>query len=481
MSRNILAIDIRNHSIAAVLLSTGLKSTSIVAGYEVAIPDGETGENPLESALAQLAEKVPAERGDIVVGLPADQTIYRPLIVPFKEDKKIRQILPFELEPNLPIDVDRLIIDYIHSDALSEGELMTASVDGQHIDDLKETLGTVGLPPQLILPGDFPLASALITYDEQLPSQAMLLSIGSRYATLTLFDSGKIALLRSMTADTATDQGMETLALKIRQTLIAHAEISPQGFTPGALYISGPACNDAGMVQRLETALEIRPEVVDLRKIVPSLNAGETLDTLGPTNFNEAIALAIVELDHLPCPRFHSTGSTLRNYWNAYRQHIRVPAILLIIVLLLGFGGVLFESHLLQNRVDDLDRQMEAIFKATFPQARRVGDAGDQMKSELKKVRTGNIDTGDNVPKARTIDVLMQISRAIPKEVEVLFTRLVFSSNVLTLSGETAAFNVVDDIKSRLEKTELFQTVTIASANMEKSGKKVRFKLKLTL
>ncbi len=481
MSRQILAIDIRCHSIAAVLLSTGLKSTSIVASYEAAIHDGETNENPLKSALAQLAERMPAERGDIVVGLPADQTIYRTLRVPFKEDKKIRQVLPFELEPNLPIEVDRLIIDYIYRDTTVNGELLTASIDRQHIDDLMEMLDTVGLQPQLILPGDFPLASALIANDEQLPDQAMLLSIGSHNATLTLFDSGKIGLVRSMTADTATDQGMETLALKIRQTLIAHAETSPQGFIPGALHISGPACSDAEMVQRLETALEMTPEMVDLRKMVPALDTGETLTAWNPSIFNEALALALVELEHLPCPRFHSTGSTLRNYWNAYRQHVRVPAILLIIVLVLGFSGVLFESHLLQTQVDDLDRQMEETFKATFPQARRVGDAGDQMKSELKKVRTGNIDTGGSVPKARTIDVLMQISRAIPKEVEVLFTRLVLGSDVLTLSGETAAFNVVDDIKNRLEKTELFQEVTIASANMEKSGKKVRFKLKLTL
>ena len=81
----------------------------------------------------------------------------------------------------------------------------------------------------------------------------------------------------------------------------------------------------------------------------------------------------------------------------------------------------------------------------------------------------------------RTIDILLEISRAIPKEADVLFTRLVLGSDGLTLSGETAAFNVVDDIKGRLEQSDLFKEVTIASANMEKSGSKVRFKLKLIL
>ena len=400
---------------------------------------------------------------------------------PVKEEKKIRQILPFELEPNLPVDVDQLIIDYIRYSDAPEGEIITASVDRQYVDDLMDLLGAVGLQPQLIVPGDFPLASVIVAGDERSPDQAVFLSVGDSKATLTLLDSGKMALVRSMAADGTTEQGMETLALKFRQTLIAYGETSPNGFTPGALFISGPAFRDPETVQRLETSLEMKPEIVDLCKSSSFLDAAPSLDAWEATVFNGALALALVESQHLPCPSFHRTGSTLRNYWISYKQYIRGPAILLAVVLLLGFGGVLFESHLLQNQVDDLDSRMEEIFKATFPQARRVGDAGDQMKSELKKARTGKIDSGGTTPKASTVDVLRQISNAIPKEIEVLFTRLVFGSDVLTLSGETAAFNVVDDIKNRLEKIELFQEVTIASANMEKSGKKVRFKLKLTL
>ena len=103
------------------------------------------------------------------------------------------------------------------------------------------------------------------------------------------------------------------------------------------------------------------------------------------------------------------------------------------------------------------------------------------MRSELKKHRTGSIDVAEDVPQVNTIDILMQLSRSIPKEIDVLFTRLVLGGDGLTLSGETTAFNVVDDIKNGLEQNGMFQAVTIASANMEKSGSKVRFILKLTL
>jgi len=51
----------------------------------------------------------------------------------------------------------------------------------------------------------------------------------------------------------------------------------------------------------------------------------------------------------------------------------------------------------------------------------------------------------------------------------------------MRVDGETAGFNIVDDIKNRLEQSDLFKQVTIASANMDRSGNKVRFSLKLEL
>jgi outer membrane translocation and assembly module TamA len=61
----------------------------------------------------------------------------------------------------------------------------------------------------------------------------------------------------------------------------------------------------------------------------------------------------------------------------------------------------------------------------------------------------------------------------------VIVNRFVVGDESVTISGETSGFNIVDDIKNRLEQSNYFHEVTIASANMDKSGKKVRFKLKI--
>ena len=102
------------------------------------------------------------------------------------------------------------------------------------------------------------------------------------------------------------------------------------------------------------------------------------------------------------------------------------------------------------------------------------------MKSKLKEVKKGG-GSEENAVQTRSIDILLLISQSVPENVDVLLSRMTITPDEVTVSGETTDFNTVDDIKSRLEKNEMFKQITIASANMDKSGKKVLFKLKIDL
>jgi len=81
----------------------------------------------------------------------------------------------------------------------------------------------------------------------------------------------------------------------------------------------------------------------------------------------------------------------------------------------------------------------------------------------------------------RIIDLLKAISTRIPDQTDVEMTRVVIGQDNILISGNTDTFNTVDDVKTRLEKDAAFQTVVISSANLEKSGKRVNFKLKVQL
>ena len=62
---------------------------------------------------------------------------------------------------------------------------------------------------------------------------------------------------------------------------------------------------------------------------------------------------------------------------------------------------------------------------------------------------------------------------------DVKVTTMVFDPDTVRVSGETDTFNTVDAIKSRLEPSEYYSGVTITSANLDRTGKRVQFEVKL--
>jgi hypothetical protein len=151
------------------------------------------------------------------------------------------------------------------------------------------------------------------------------------------------------------------------------------------------------------------------------------------------------------------------------------------LVLFLALGGILLENHSLRKRVNSLDAQIVDVFKSAFPETQPLNDAVSHMKSKMKEIQANAPGPIREGAQTRSVDILNEISRLIPKEIDIHFTRMVIGSDSVTISGKTSAFNVVDDAKGRLEQSEMFKEVEIASANMDKSGKTVSFKFTIDL
>jgi Tfp pilus assembly protein PilN len=77
------------------------------------------------------------------------------------------------------------------------------------------------------------------------------------------------------------------------------------------------------------------------------------------------------------------------------------------------------------------------------------------------------------------LDLMKDISARVPKTVDVLVTSMVVDPETVRISGETDTFNTVDSLKNGLEPSAYFSAVTIAAANLDRSGKRVKFELKL--
>jgi len=481
MSRQILAIDIRTRTLSAVLLTTGLKSLTIEDAIVVSLDQTPEQQDPLQFALGQLDNRLPITDSAAIVGLPGNQSFYRTLMMPFSDPKKIGQILAFELEPVLPLPVERMVFDFAVNQQNNKAQILATVTDQDYLNRVLDSFAQAGLHPQLIVPGGFALAAAL-AIQTHLPEQYLVMDMDTDHINLFALSQGHILMVRSMPFDMKADDTLKGLTSRIHQTLTGYNDTAPTAFSPTALYLTGAGLAGQNIIGQWAANLDMTVEFVDLYQLNPKIDTAPTLAQWQPAISDGALALALIQTEGIPCLAYHRTGSALHSLWDTYKPYLRSPIILMLILIFFFLVGTFWDIHALQQRVDIIEDEISTAATAAFPDIGPISARpADQMRSKLIEYKKSIADPAHTGNQMRIIDMLHQISTLIPKEDDVLLNRLVIGSNSITIAGETIDFNTVEDVKSRLQTSEYFKEVEITSSDRDKSGQKVRFRLKIDL
>jgi len=168
-------------------------------------------------------------------------------------------------------------------------------------------------------------------------------------------------------------------------------------------------------------------------------------------------------------------------FWAEYKTDLIQSAALVAVILVLAFSSLVADIYAADKKAAILTNQINSIFSEAFPGIKKITDPVQQMKTAIQEKKKEALLSGETVKNLRMIDILTDISRHVPKETDVDLTQMVIAQDGISIGGETSAFNVVDDMKNRLEKAGLFKKVTIVSAKTDKTGNRVLFKLNIEL
>jgi Tfp pilus assembly protein PilN len=312
----------------------------------------------------------------------------------------------------------------------------------------------------------------------------LVVEISDRTSTLIATASGQIQLIRSFPIPAAGPTRSKMLATQIKRTLAAFEEINQPDFKPHEILITGAGLIDENLTAELARVTELP---VNLSQLASRLDVSFEADVEAawkPAQMDNALALALVEIEDLDGLNFHTGQFAVQKFIAKNKSQVMKTGILAAAVLALFLFNVLVDSFTVQRRINRLDDQISAIYKATFPAAKKIRDPNQKyqdMKAKLRVAKKKSVFHQETGPHVRSIDIIYSISRRIPEEIVVDITRLVIGPQNVLISGNTAGFDSVDDIKGRLEQIDFFKKVTISSANMDRSGKEVRFMLKAEL
>ena len=483
MSRKVLGIDIRKDSVSAVLVKTSLRENRIDAHAHIPLPEAAEDDNNFKTALNMLCNEIDPSGCDCVVSISADHFSYRILQVPFKDSKKIRMVLPFELEPTVPYPIDNLIIDFIDLDSAGQSdhsEVIAVAVPRTRLDPYIESLAELKIDPEMITVGGLPSAMCLANQAEP-GEDRLVLEIGAASSSLFIVSGGRLQLIRSFPTPVVADNRAGMLGAFVQRTLAAYEELCQTEFQPLDIVITGAGLNGAGLDSEVAKVLNIP---VNRLNFADRLSIDMNSDNAKPWNpalMDNALALALMAIQGIKGLNFHKGQFAAKKIFVKHKKNWIKTGILAAAVLALLFFGAILENYTLNRKLDQIDRQITGVYKATFPEANRIVDAHREMQVKVQEARKSAGNQSSAGPHIRSIDILNSISKRIPESIKVDVTRMVISPETVLISGTTDDFPTVDDIKGKLEQVEFFKKVTISSTNLDRSGNEVRFVLKVEL
>ncbi len=482
MGRKVLGIDIRKEAVSAVLVKTNLRESRIDTHAHVPISNSAADENPFRTALETLCSEINPDGCDCVVSISADHFSYRILQIPFKDSKKIQMVLPFELEPTVPYPIDDLIIDFI--DLKSAGhndhtDVIAAAVPKSELAPYLGTLGAFKIDPEMVTLSGLPAALCLANQANAGKDQ-LFLKIDKALSTLFIVCNGGIKLIRSFATPVTDTARAELLGVFVHRTLSAFGELSQLEYQPPDMVVTGSGLNGASFDADVSRFLELPVKRLNFadRLSIPIDGDNKSWD---PVLMDDALALALMEIEGTKGLNFHKGRFAAKKIIVKYKKHLIKTGILAAAVLALLFFNIIGESYTLNRQIDRLDRQITGIFQKTFPKIKRIEDPFRQMQIEVQEVKKNAVIQTATTSRILSIDILNNISKSISESIVVDITRMVISQENVLISGTTNTFEAVNDIKNKLEQIDTFKKVTISSTNKDRSGKEVRFQMKVVL
>lgn len=214
-----LGLEISKAALAGTKIYVSGKKATIDDFYHEPIIKNENEENDqsIINAIQKLLEKAGASC-QIKLSVPNYQVIFKEMTLPFLAEDKIRQVLPFELEPNIPFAIVDVAFDFIitrQDKEKKETTILVSIIQKKDLNYYIDLLQKAGVPLKAITIDVFALYGLYCIHPDygHLQEAVSLIDLGFNYTTVTYIYHQQLFTIRSI------NYGINTIAKNIAETL----------------------------------------------------------------------------------------------------------------------------------------------------------------------------------------------------------------------------------------------------------------------
>jgi general secretion pathway protein L len=238
MSKRYLGLEIGNHAVSGVVINSGIKGSAVEACARVALEGPQDLGRNLSGALERLATEMDITETICSVSLPPGSVSFRHIQLPFSDRKKIHQVLPYEIEPQLPYPVEDLVIDYyiMGPNRSDHSDLIAAAVQKATLEALLSVLTPLGIDPVTITSAGFATALCLADTDGQ-PTNWILADSDGVDLSLFFVEAGNLKLARATRLPSISkSRPAPDIFRQIHRSLLAFQDTASPDFAPETVF-----------------------------------------------------------------------------------------------------------------------------------------------------------------------------------------------------------------------------------------------------
>jgi general secretion pathway protein L len=463
-----LGIDIGSRVVSAAVLDIGFRRLALSALVEVPRDPAAPVEDAVRAAAFALTPHIEA----VGVAMDGDVTFTHRLSMPTTALKQIDEILQFELEAAVPVDIEQLVYGHRLLRRKDPKAPLVVLACAARTDEVRERIqlvkSAVGRDPDRVGHGGLSLANlAAISHELRGPEAIALVDLGGRSTEVTVLVGGEAVFVRTLSRGVGSlPEGAPALAAELRQTLLAW--VAEQGDPVQAVYLvgEGAAASGADAYFAYELGVPIRPlPALAMEGILP-----EQVASL--PRFAKAIGLALGAAGRGHDVDLRRGPLAFQRGFSFLKEKAPVLTGLVGSVAVSFLFAVWAELRALGRDLDSATVELERATLSAFEHGTRdPNEAGELLEQAKNKAES------DPMPRMDAFDVMVEISKAIPTSVVHDIEELDMQRGHVRMQAIVGTTQDASLVRDKISETPCVNDAKIAKVSQVINGTKQKYVL----
>ncbi len=415
----------------------------------------------------------------VASSIPGDRVAVRVLSMPESVQKQLAEVLPFELESDVPFDMADSVFDYriLHDKAGAKTEVNVLAVVAPtelvktRIDLVRAALG---VEPERIGAAGFPLVH-LVPFTPALDSATpvVVLDLGTRTSDILVLLGGEVVFARTLSLGTQGLPGSASrLAREIRMTVAAYR--AQGGEQPTALFLCGGGAFVTGAESFLSAELELPVSLLPTATLETVGVNPEALESM--PRFAKAIGMALGLSAREGGINLRQGSLVYERGYGWIKEKIPVVAGLATVLLVSFLFSSTAKLFAVGKERDVYSKALSSVTKDVLGE--ETSDAN--RAAELLASQTAFTDE-DPLPHADAFDVMMRLSEVVPPSITHDVEELDIAKGHVVIHGIVGSIPDAQSIATSLQTEKCFSDVKVSRTTQVVGGERQKYVLEFDL